>query len=250
MEKIRYFDCSCVLGRRTVRNPGSFFKTEELVRKMGYYGVENALVYHSMAKEYNPAVGNQLLMEEIKNYTSLQGVWVVLPHHTGEFPEPSELRNELREKNIKAVRIYPGHCGFSLSEWSCGEMFSMLEECRIPLMIDLNQISWDGLHGVLSSHPEMRLILTDVHYGIGRNLFPLLKIFEHLYVETIGYKDLNGIEEVCGRFGAERLIFGSGSPEYSEGAAISMISYAGISHDEKRKIAGENLEKLLGGVLL
>lgn len=173
MEKIRYFDCNCVLGRRTIRNPGSFYETEELVRKMGYYGVENAMVYHSMARKYAPAVGNQLLMEEIKDNPSLQGVWVALPHHTCEFPEPSVLRREMKENNIKALRIFPEDCHFSLSEWSCGELFAMLEECRIPLMIDLNQIYWDGLHNILSAHPEMRVILTDVHYGIGRYIFPL-----------------------------------------------------------------------------
>lgn len=250
MDKIRYFDCNCVIGRRVVMNPGSFYKTGELLQKMKQYGIESAMVYHSMSKEYSPSVGNQLLMDEIRNYPALQGVWVVLPSQMGEFPGPSELKKEMKEKNIRAVRVFPADFSFSFSEWCCGELLSMLEDCRVPLMVDQRQITWDQLNGALSVYPKLRVILTDVHYGIGRNLYPLFKKFEHIYVETMGYKDLNGIEEICRQFGAERLIFGSGSPLYSGGAAVGMISYARISHEEKSKIAGGNLEKLLGGVML
>ena len=126
----------------------------------------------------------------------------------------------------------------------------MLEEHRIPLMIDLEQLPWETLHNVLEAHPKLRLILTRLHYNCGRNLYPLLQKFEHLYVETIGFKVFDGIEDVCKKFGAERLIFGTSAPLFSGAAAVGMINYARISQEEKRKIAGENLEKLIGGVSL
>lgn len=252
MDNIRFFDCNCAIGRRTVKNECSFHDIGDLVRNLNSYGIERAMVYHTMAKDYCPTIGNQILLDEIQDFSFLNGVWVVLPHHTDEFPEPSELRRQMREKNIKAVRMYPSSRDhkYSFSEWCCGDLFDMLEQCRIPLMLDLWQISWNELHDTMSTHPELRVILTDLHYAVGRNLYPLLKKFEHLYVETIGYKVFNGIEELCRKFGAERLIFGSNTPIYSEGAAISMINYAAISHEEKCKIAGGNLEKLLGGVSL
>jgi len=252
MDAIKYFDCNCIVGRRTVMNACSFYNINDLVRKMNYYGIERAMVYHSMAKDYCPTIGNQMLLDEIQDFPFLYGVWVVLPHHTGEFPEPSELRRQMREKNIKAVRMFPSSADqkYSFSEWCCGDLFEMLEQCRVPLMLDLSQITWNELHETMSAHPELRVILTNLHYSVGRNIYPLLKKFEHLYVETIGYKVFNGIEELCGRYGAERLIFGSNTPIYSGGAAIGMISYAQISHEEKCRIAGGNLEKLLGGVSL
>jgi predicted TIM-barrel fold metal-dependent hydrolase len=245
-----FFDCSCVIGRRRIINPGSYHDTNELVRKLKYYGIEGALAYHSMAREYSPSIGNQMLLEEISSLPFFKGVWVIMPHHTGEFPEPPVLREEMKKNNIKAVRMFPSGQGYTFSEWCCGDLFGMLEECRIPLMMGVREATYSELYDVMFAHPEMRVILTDLYYSACRNLYPLLKKFEHIYVETIGYKIFGGIEEFCRLFGADRLVFGSGMPVYSGGSATGMINYARISDEEKHKIASGNLERLLGGVML
>jgi Predicted metal-dependent hydrolase of the TIM-barrel fold len=251
-DMLEFFDCNCSFGMRGIVEPGSFHKVDDLMNRMKHYGIKKALIYHSMAREYNPVVGNKMLMDEIKNYTLFAPLWVVMHHHTDEFPEPGVLRKQLKECNVKAVRMFPAtseHC-YSIAEWNCGELFSMLEACKVPLFIGLNQLDWNGLHGLCSSHPELRIILTDLNYSVDRDIYALLKKFANLSMETTGYKVHNGIEEICSRFGAQRLIFGSRMPEYSGGSAVSMINYARISEKEKEMIAGGNLEKLLGGVQL
>jgi predicted TIM-barrel fold metal-dependent hydrolase len=237
---------------RGIACPGSFYRVEDLVNRMERYGIEKALVYHSMAREYNPAEGNKMLMEEIKDYPSLIPVWVVMHHHTNEFPEPGELAGQMKNSGIKAVRMFPAawEQNYSTSEWNCGELFSFFEDYRIPLLIGLDQLGWDGLNTLCSSHPELRIILTSVDYRVDRNLYALMEKFRNIYIETIGYKVHSGIEEICGRFGAERLIFGSGMPVLSGGSAVSMINYSRISDREKRMIAADNIKALLGGVLL
>lgn len=252
MEELQYFDCNCSFGMRGIVEPGSFHKAGDLVERMRHYGIKRALVYHSMAREYNPAVGNSMLMKEITDDPSFYPLWVVMPHHTGEFPEPEELRRRMKEYNVRAVRMFPApaeHC-YSLARWNCGELLSMLEACKIPLFIGLAQLDWERLHELCSDYPGLKIIVTELGYSVDRDLYPLLKKFENLYIETTGYKVHSGIEEICGRFGAHRLIFGSRMPEYSGGSAVSMINYARITENEKKMIAGENLEKLLGGVQL
>ena len=76
MDSVRFFDCSSMIGRRRIKDPSSFYETDELIRKMKYCGIESAMVYHSLASEYSPAVGNQMLMEEIKDFPFFMGVWV------------------------------------------------------------------------------------------------------------------------------------------------------------------------------
>jgi predicted TIM-barrel fold metal-dependent hydrolase len=237
---------------RAIVDPGSFYKIEDLVKRMSHYGIKKALVYHSMAHEYNPDMGNKMLMEQIADYSLFYPLWVVMPHHTGEFHEPDKLRKQMKENGVKAVKIFPGlnDHAYSIERWNCGELFTTLETCRVPLFIGLNQLNWNELHDLCGSYPQMNIILTELSYSADRNLYPLLKKFENLNIETTGYKVHNGIEEICSRFGAHRLFFGSRLPEYSGGSAVSMINYARISEREKRMIAGENLEKLLGGVRL
>lgn len=253
MEPLSYFDCNCSFGMRGIVYPGSFYKLEDLLKNMENYGIKRALVYHSMAREYNPVVGNGMLMEEIKQYPSLYPVWAVMHHHTGEFPEPGELRKQLKANNIRAVRVFSAMAdqGFGLSEWNCGELFSMLEECKVPLLLGFEQMAgWNELHEICSNHPGLKIIFTGVNYRIDRNAYALLEKFENLYVETSGYKGFEGIPEICRKFGAHRLVFGSAMPVLSGAAAVSMVNYADISEKEKRMIAYENLDNLLGGVQL
>lgn len=204
----------------------------------------------SMAREYDPEDGNRLLLEEIKDFPRLYPVWVIMHHHTGEFPAPQKLLRKMKEHNIRAVRIFPSfdEHRFNLAGWNCGELFSMLEERRIPFMMGMDQISWEGLHELLCNYPEMRFILTDVNYLIDRNIYALFEKHKHLHIETIGYKVSGGIAEICRRFGAERLVFGSRMPFYSRSAAVAMVTYASVNEEDKRRIASGNLENLLGGV--
>ncbi|MDR2572286.1 MAG: amidohydrolase [Oscillospiraceae bacterium] len=241
MEELCFFDCNAMVGKRRIKNPGSFYETEELIRKMEYYRIGKALVCHAAACEYEAMTGNYMLADEIKQYPNLCGMWVLLPHHTGEFPNASDTKTLLKENNIPAVTMLPRTNGHSTEEWICGDLYEMLEEHRVPLIISSEQLSYENVHEILSNHPQLRLILTNLHYSCGRNLYPLLNKFEHLYIETIGFKVHGGIEDICNKFGAKRLIFGSCAPVYSGGAAVGMISYAQISNQEKRLIASENL---------
>lgn len=237
---------------RGIINPGSFYKKEDLLDRMKYYGIEKALVYHALAKEYNPAVGNARLMEEISGHPSLIPVWAVMPHHTGEFPEPSALAGLLKNNGVKAVRLFPGvgDQNFSLAAWNSGSLLSMLQEERVPVLMGLEQTDWNGIHDLCTEYPKLNIILTESDYRIDRNIYPLFEKFDNLYMEILGYKVSGGIEEICKRFGARRLIFGSGMPVFSGAGAMSMVNYARITDKEKRMIASENLESLIGGTSL
>ena len=250
MKPLPFFDCNCSFGARGIVNPGSFWKVEDLIRKMECYGIRKALVYHAMAREYNPLEGNRMLMDEIGRYPQLIPVWVAAPHHTGEFPKAEELEKQLMVNGVRAVRIFPAALehNYCIAAWNCGELFTMLQSCGIPLFIGLDQLDWGQIYTLCSEYADLKVVLMDVDYGIDRNLYALLKQFDNLYIETHRYKVHYGIEEICGRFGAHRLLFGSGLPVYSGASAVSMINYAQISEKEKQMIAYENMEMLLGGV--
>lgn len=252
MGELEFFDCNCSFGMRAIMNPGSFYRVEDLVNRMARYGIKRALVYHSMAREYSPSIGNKMLMDEIKNYPFLVPVWTVMPHHTQEFPQPYELIEQMKANGVKVVTMFPSMMdqAYSLAEWNCGELFKVLEEHRVPLLLSFDQITWNELHDLLRNHPKLNVILTNVNYRIDRNIYALLGMFDNLFIETHGYKVHRGIEEICNKFGAHRLIYGSGMPVFSGSAAVAMINYAQIGQKEKEMIAYGNLEALLREVRL
>jgi predicted TIM-barrel fold metal-dependent hydrolase len=137
---------------------------------------------------------------------------------------------------------------YSMDEWNCGDLLSMLEENNIALFLGMDQIDFNELCRICENHRKLNIILTDLRYRMDRNLYPLIGKYNNIYIETIGYKVHQGIEEICRKFGANRLVFGSGMPLYSGASAVSMINYARIRPEEKEMIAYKNLEELLGGV--
>ena len=248
---LRFFDSNCVIGRRSIRrfgNPGEgeFYSISDLLAEMDYSGIDEALVYHALAKEYSPMFGNRMLMDEIKDYPRLHPCWVVMPEGTGEMPQPEALVKEMLDNRVKAVRIFPSEHSFSLSDWSMGKLFTELEKHGIVAIIEIEQIGWDGLHSLCSRYPNLPVIITNLGYRINRLLYPLLEKFKNLYVETSVYQIHKGVEEICRRFGAEKLIFGTKMPFFAPGPALSMINYSLISEEDKNKIANGNLKKLLG----
>ena len=53
------------------------------------------------------------------------------------------------------------------------------------------------------------------------------------------------IEEIAEKFGAQRLIFGSGMPGLSGAASVALITYAKLDDTRKQMIAAGNLDRLL-----
>lgn len=246
-----FFDCRASFGMRCFRAPGSFYRKEELLEKMKNYSIENALVYHAMAKEYDPQVGNERLCRELKDTPNLYPVWAVLPHWTGEFDPPEALLPKMKKHNVRALTMFPSSVcqNFSLAEFACGAIFRMCEEHHIPLFIDMDQMGGTAaVDQLCTAHPELPLVVTKVNYRIDRDLYPLMSKHSNFYIETSGYKPMEGIKHLCARFGAHRLLFGTGMPETSGSAAVGLVTYADISDKEKEMIASGNLRKLLGGV--
>ncbi|MFC1716899.1 amidohydrolase family protein [Candidatus Poribacteria bacterium] len=248
---VNFFDCNCVIGMRGIRRAGvageaEFYSIEGLMAEMDYAGIGDALVYHSLAKEYVPMLGNRQLMDEINCHERLHPCWVVMPHGTGEMPHPEALVNEMIEQDVKAARLFPSDHLFSLSDWCSGELLTQLEKHGIVVIIQMDQIGWDGLHGLCSRYPDLSVIITNLSYRINRYLYPLLEKFKNVYVETSGYQIHKGMETLCAKFGAERIIFGTRMPSFTPGPAVNMINYSLISSEEKGMIAGGNLRRLLG----
>ncbi len=247
MAKLKFFDCNCSVGRVTHPNLMDIPDAEGLRREMDIAGIEDALVFHAMARDADPSLGNALLAEEIGNVKGLHPAWVVLPHHTGEMPQPKKLLKRMEKSGVRAVRMYPtkDFHSFSLAEWSCGKLFSALEEARVPLMLDIEIVWWESIQTILENHPCLPVIATNVSYRHNRFTYPLFERYDNIHVETSRYFGAGNFEDVVDRFGPRRILFGSNMPQFTGTAAVSMLTYADIPKKAKEAIAGGTLRKLL-----
>jgi hypothetical protein len=222
---------------------------------MDRLGVDSAVVYHIVALEHAPSVGNDLLLNEVRGVPRLIPAFVLLPTHTRELPPMDEIVVEMREEGVRMARIFPasgltGH-RFPLKEWCAGPMLSALEEAGIPLGIDFSlsrrgEPPWDDVFEMCEHHPDLRIALMDVQGRNNRAMYALMDRFPHLYVASGGLNVHAGLEDICARFGAERLFLGSGSPTRSMGAARLVVDRAALNRQQQAMILGGCAADLLG----
>ncbi len=249
--KLELFDANCMLGRIIAPKPEFPLSVDALVATMDDFEIGEALVYHASSKEFHPADGNRLLLEEIASCRRLHAMWVVMPSHTGEFPGGPGLVDEMLARGVRAARVFPHpdlH-NFSLRAWCSGELLAWLERRRVPLFVDQEQLDWDTVHELCAGHPALPVVLTNVNYRVDRYLYALWEKFANLHVEISSYCGHRQIEAAVERFGADRLLFGTRLPYFTPGSAVAMLSYAAIGDGDRKRIAGDNLRRLLEGVV-
>lgn len=248
MPRLRFFDGCAMVGWRSNRPPESIWHPRDFVRDYHYYGIGAALVHHAVAVEYHQDVGNRRLLEEIKGLPELFPQWVVMPHHTGEMAPPDELVPEMLALGVRAARIYPKTHGFPMNGEVVGPLLEALQERRIPLFIDVAELSIEQAASLAERYPELPIVLCGVNWGVDRQLEPALEKAPNLHIETHHFQGHRAYERFVRNFGAERLIFGTGLPDCSPGAAVMMSLYEDIPDEARELIAGGNLLRLLRNV--
>ncbi|MBM3471981.1 MAG: hypothetical protein FJX75_01750 [Armatimonadetes bacterium] len=245
MAELRFFDCNTRIGRCSTPRPEHFLDAAGLLAEMDCAGIERALVHHAWSVEWDPHEGNQALLRDIADEERLHPCFAALPSATRELPSPRDFARQVRQAH-GAVRLFPTQHSYTLDDVSVGHFLDALSFERVPVLIDIGQTNWRDISQVLARHPALNLIVLNTYYRVDRNLYPLWDRFGNLHLDCGSYGVHRGIEAVCQRFGAERLLFGTDLPIHEVGGPMALVTYAAISDDDKQLIAGGNLRRVLG----
>lgn len=255
------FDANCMLGRRSIHTPlNTPITVPDLLAEMDRLRIAEALVYHAMAMDGHPEEGNARLMREIAGHPRLHPCWVLLPT-TGEMPPSEQLVTQMREQGVRAARLCPGQHHYPVTEANVGDLLSALEAARIPLFIDFGMAHWSEdkadmreLDALCSQHPNLAFIVVGEGMAAPRRLFPFWQRHRNLYLETSYYQVHQGLSEIANRFGADRLLFGSGLPVRAPGPPLMLLRYDFLQDADRAAISGGTLRRLLsqahGGTVL
>jgi predicted TIM-barrel fold metal-dependent hydrolase len=264
--ELRFFDAYVRLGRglevlfgglesNQQRLDGRNTTAALALEEMDGLGVGQAMVQHVLSYQYNAAYGNRLLMEEIAGEGRLHPVWMVYPTATGESGSAADVAEALCRHRVQGVLLYAGAFrfrgggAFSADEWNLGDLLSMLEEMHMPVFTRPGaDLSWSGVHELLTNHPRLPLVLREVDLASDRNLYSLATAFPNFYVGTENYKGLFALEAFAKRFGSERLLYGSGYPIQSMGGSMTALLVSDLDRNDRENIAGRNMERLIGGI--
>jgi len=241
-----YLDANVAVGKPVCRREREIFTVADIREQLDRAGIAAAMVYHTHAKEYDPATGNRLLLEQIAAEARLLPCWVVLPHHGRAFDSPQKLVANMKRCDVVAARIFPQMHLFPLIDQVTGELFAELSNAAIPLLVDREQLTIEALADILRAHPKLNVVLTNVHWRNFRLLIAMMKQHANLHVELSRLQVNRGIATLAAEGLADRLIFGSGLPTHSPGAARSYVEYADVEPSVKDAISHGNLSRLIG----
>ena len=245
MSDIYFYDCNCCIGK--LKTPAGFIPTdtEAVAALLKKVNVKKAVTTHTAQLNLSARSGNERLASEIKNSDIFIPAVAVEPNSSDEFITLEELEKFIAENGVKMATMFPKSHVFSPAEWQMGETYSFLEEKNIPLLLSLTEVSADQIYEILSNHKSLKVIVKDTSFSNDKNLMRLMELFENFYLETGTYSTAGGISYVVKKFGAERILFGSGLHFSEPGASVCKVLCSEISDSDKIKIAHENLENML-----
>jgi len=252
MNEMKYIDCHASLGKWANMDAAAPFTVERMLADMQRCGIHGALVYHNFAKELQPSVGNETLLEICQQHPRLIPCWVALPDVSGQAPEGSQFVREMEANGVRAVKLFPRLHRYALDKRTLGSLLNPLQEAGIPMLIDcgmylpeLEQIRWDEIAPLCTDFPNLNIVLHNVRWEAIRYFVPLLRDFRHLHLEFSSCQGNRYFEFLIEKIGSNQLLFGTAMMQKSPGAAKAFVDYSEMSEIDRRKIAGGNLMRLL-----
>lgn len=261
---MKLFDCNACFGFDMVNhecvNHENFIvlekvdvaaTAEELIAEMDYVGIDQAVVWHRSQYDQDATVGNRKLIEGIKGYEDrLLPSWTILPDITDDQYAPNIFFDEMKKNGVKALRAYPDQDRFILCDVTMGEQLNLISELKIPLYLT-PMAGFEQIYNVMKEFPNLTVILSNIGWWpSARLVYPLLKNYPNFYFETGDFSMLHGLEQVCSRFGSERVIYGTNFPTNAMAGSAYTLLKSTISDEDKENIAHRNIERLLSEVRL
>ncbi len=252
MSQIKYIDCFASIGKWTGKDIEAPWTVEQMLKDMERCRIHGALVNSNLARELQPSVGNRLVLDVCQKNPRLIPCWIALPHHCHEASEGGKFVQEMLDNGVKAVKLFPKLHHYFLNDQTISPLLNALQEAELPMIIDrgehepeVQQIDWEAIAPLCAKYPKLNVILHRIRWEATRYLVPLLKQFPNLYCEFSNYQANRIIEFLVKEVGADQLLFGTQMMEKSPGAAKTYVDYADISNKDRKKIAGENLIRIL-----
>ena len=248
LREAKAVDINCAIGRAVDRKL-KFESADELASYLKKFHISRGVVTSLMATNWNLQDGNDWLFAQIAGHENLSPNVVLSPHlGTSELPPPEELHAWLKQHGVKSARLYPRSGAYQLDRFYAGALLELLNALRLPLLMDWGEIDPVSFPQVCADFPDIPFVLLGAGFLRSRLMYPLLEKRPNVFFEVSRFADYGILEEIVRKFGAGRLLFGSGMPSLNPGAAITWVCLAEIAEKEKLQILGGNWRELEQGV--
>lgn len=227
--------------------------------------LDNAQIDKAVVLPIAPYISNEFVAKACSEYSDkLIGFASVNPCHSESV---KILEDDINKYNLKGLKIHPKIQGFQLSEYSVNIVIEKAAELNIPILIDAfikpKDTNFQNLvmdiGKIAQKYPSAKIILP--HLG-GFNHNEILQVMNennNIYFDlsfVLRYFKFNqeilfeSILPTIKKIGANRLIYGSDSPEREIKNYFNftnkLLDNIGFTPTEKEKVFSKNILKLIG----
>jgi hypothetical protein len=215
---------------------------EALAAGMQARNITRSLVTHTTAIFYHMSMGNQAAIQLASQHAPLTAVAVLNPL---DYPACLEEAERRLEQGVQVFRLCPREHAYPLSGQvgPLRELLRRLEGARL-ILADVAGLPAPVVAADLVDLLPVPTALTVDGAGLGTVLHAA-KQGPNLWIETSALTAGGALEAAVRNIGAERVIFGSGSPLRALGTAVMSVQYADLSEGDRAAIFEGNAARVL-----
>jgi len=217
---------------------------EELLRKMDRVKIDKAVVFSFRYENFD----NHYTYEAVKKYPDrLIGFAMAAPWTREDYADI--LRKEIEDYGFKGIKIHANaHCFKMNSVSTIAPIFNIAKEKNIPVIA----YSGDELYAtplafipIAEAYPEVKIIMA--HSGFMQNTPEATEVAlrcPNIYlVHESGIS--GGLASSVVALGAERVLMGTDTPYWDFAVQFKKIEVSVPNSEDRKKIMGENIAKML-----
>lgn len=242
------------LGNLALMETLRLFKTRDvnsLIESMDRNGINHVAVL-----SIEPLTITSQLIKETACYRDRISIFASVDRNQKD--PAGYLRSLIDSGAVKGIKIHPVVGGYT-----CGEFYArtkplaqLAHEENLPVIIHTGHIPVENLKGIsgcneisaieplIAEFPTVRFILAHIGWESWRAALDLAKRYSNAYVET-SWQPARIIRRAVDALGANRVIFGSDFPLFSQSLALEQLR-AALSPLEFAMVASTNAIRLLG----
>ncbi len=244
-----YFDCNATYGPKPFKPLEARWTLDHLIEDLDLCGISGALVQYTQCLHGDPMRANRTLIRDIERHRDrLFSCWIALHGATGEFPDAKSFVREMKDNDVRAVRIESRFFGLPEREAVWGPLRDALLEENALIVMNADRSAPDLVHieNLLGIFRSSNVLLTGHYWNQWREVHYLMETYPKLHIEFSSFQANRAVEYFASRFGADRCLFGTGLMDKAGGAGRGFLDWTLLDDEEANIVAGGNLRRLIG----
>lgn len=232
-------------GQQALWDRKTHFLGEDMVRLLDEVGIERAVIFGLGRPGFEDRV--KPVLDAVQRFPDrFIGFFWANPH---EPDSRTAFLRTAREYGLRGLKLHPTIDSYQANHSMVFPLIEAAGELGVPVTIHSHQPgSQPALIGDLASRfPGVTIIMAHMGMAAYRDAIYVAQKEPNVILETSAQPWTHRIIRVAAsRIGIDRIVYGSDAPLHHPRVELTKIEVAGLTEEEKAKVLGGNIARVLG----